>query len=134
MPLVVMDMDTSIITGPSGEGQPAASGFGVYSRRVPPNGATLAVDGSEQATSSIRPRLGEAGRRYAARQPMCPLRRIDTEARPVSAERATAQSLARRASHGPGSWRPSQVCAAVASATMSGSPWPSIRPAAASAA
>ena len=56
MALVVMDMDTSSITGPPGEGQPAAMGFGVKSRRVPPQGATEAVAGSEVKMSMACPR------------------------------------------------------------------------------
>ena len=56
MALVVMDMDTSSITGPPGDGQPAANGFGVNSRRVPPQGATEAVAGSEEKINKACPR------------------------------------------------------------------------------
>jgi hypothetical protein len=45
----------SIITGPPGVGQPAASGLGVMIRLVPPKGATELVDGSEQVTMTIKP-------------------------------------------------------------------------------
>jgi hypothetical protein len=61
MPFVVMDMETSIITGPAGLGQPAAIGFGVMIRRVPPQGATEAVPGSEDS-SSTWPRSTTRGR------------------------------------------------------------------------
>ena len=62
MALVVIDIDTSSITGPPGDGQPAAIGFGVKSRRVPPQGATEAVAGSEEKISSACPRSTTRGR------------------------------------------------------------------------
>ena len=69
MPFVVTEAETSIITGPSLAGIPTANGSGVNTACVPPNGATLAVAGSEQATIASKPSL--AGRsRYAARQAM----------------------------------------------------------------
>ena len=55
MPFVVSDAEMSTSTGPSSVGKPIASGFGVNTARVPPNGATLAAFGSEQISSITRP-------------------------------------------------------------------------------
>ena len=47
MPLVVMDVDTSINIGKSFVGQPAAMGFGVSVPVRPPKGATDLFSGAE---------------------------------------------------------------------------------------
>jgi hypothetical protein len=69
MPLVVMEALMSIRIGSSAVGIPSAIGSGVNSACKPPNGATLASEGSEQANSIMQPRA-VARSRYAARQPM----------------------------------------------------------------
>ncbi|MNT99973.1 hypothetical protein D3C72_2429690 [compost metagenome] len=51
IPLVVIEAEMSTITPPCDSGKPIASGFGVNTACVPPKGATLAVLGSEQASS-----------------------------------------------------------------------------------
>lgn len=56
MLLVVMEALVSISTGTPAVGKPAATGFGVNTPCVPPNGATLDCDGSEQLISAMQPR------------------------------------------------------------------------------
>ena len=73
MPLVVSEADRSISTGSPEVGTPNASGSGVNTGLSPPCGATLAEFGSEQVSSSTKPRSvarvrygGEAGDVMAA--------------------------------------------------------------------
>lgn len=54
MPLVVSEADISISNGVDEVGTPSAIGLGVNTARVPPNGATLCVFGSELASIITR--------------------------------------------------------------------------------
>ena len=107
--------------GSPGVGRPAAIGLGVNTGDTAPNGATLAPDGSEQATISISPR-SVARLTYAARQAMWCERRMTTVPVPQVAAIAAARSSARSVSHGPGSRPPSQVSVAGRALTTVGAP------------
>ena len=101
-PLVVIDVLMSIRIGSPSVGMPTATGSGVNTAVRPPNGATLAVEGSELAIVTISPR-SVARWRKAARQPMWWLRRITTVAVPWTVARSTARSTALLVSQTPGS-------------------------------
>ena len=55
-PLVVVLVLTSSSTGSPCVGNPAAMGLGVMNARVPPNGATLATEGSELCSTTTMSR------------------------------------------------------------------------------
>ena len=55
MPLVVDEVDTSISTGKPDVGMPTDIGLGVNTGSRPPKGAMLAVFGSEQCSSIMKP-------------------------------------------------------------------------------
>lgn len=131
MPLVVIEALVSIRIGSPSVGMPTASGSGVKTARVPPNGATLAVEGSELATVTMRPR-SVARVRKVARQAMWWLLRTTTQPVPSRSARAAASSTARAVSQTPQMRRPSQVRQAPLSRTTSGSPSSRISPRSAS--
>ena len=106
---------------------PAASGLGVNTDVIAPNGATLCVDGSEHWMIAIMPR-SVARFAYAARAAMWCERRITTVPLPHWDAIDIAASSARRVSHGPGSRRPSQAWVAARAPVTSGSPAAAIVP------
>ena len=52
---VVIEAEMSISTGPCGVGMPCATGFGVNTPFSPPNGATCAPEGDEDAIDTSMP-------------------------------------------------------------------------------
>ncbi|AEG94454.1 hypothetical protein Rta_33410 [Ramlibacter tataouinensis TTB310] len=53
--MVVMEVETSTMTGSPPVGMPTPIGLGENTPRVPPNGATLLVPGAEDISTRTRP-------------------------------------------------------------------------------
>ena len=116
MPLVVIEALISIRIGSPSVGMPMAIGSGVNTGLVPPNGATVASDGSELATMHIIWPLGRLAQKDGKAADMVAAPDRDGGDAEILRARSAARSSALRTSQTPGRKPPSQVTAAGRSA------------------
>ena len=112
MPLVVIEAEMSTSTGSPASGKPSASGLGVNTACVPPNGATLGEVGVRAVQQPQQSLLGgaRAGRRPGRRCGGCAGSRACRC--PGARHRGGSVASRRCTSQGPGRRRPSHSAAA----------------------